>query len=238
MIKEAIDRVLQLAPAQMTVIGGLEYSDKPLHLITPPAAKTLNVHTLTGLVDLITARLDNFEPAISVIHVTSYKEVELIAKNADGYGRRHEYICAQLPDEPGFRFGTFMSGEEFIIGLQALFESTDDQAALLKTTSNMTAENVTTSTDDGISQAVGMRKGVVLQGVETVKRRVTLAPYRTFREIEQPRSEFVFRVRQAQEGQPPQCALFEADGGRWKLDAMLAIKEWLKAKVTDIAIVA
>jgi len=39
-------------------------------------------------------------------------------------------------------------------------------------------------------------------------------------------------------GQVPTCALFEADGGRWKLDAVLASKQWLLGKNIGLNIVA
>jgi hypothetical protein len=53
---------------------------------------------------------------------------------------------------------------------------------------------------------------------------VVLAPYRTFVEVTQPESDFVFRMQNG-----PRCALFEADGGAWKLTAMRHIKEYLQA---------
>lgn len=70
-----------------------------------------------------------------------------------------------------------------------------------------------------------------------MKGRRTLRPYRTFREVEQPASEFVFRLRSLN-GEVPWCALFEADGGKWKLDAVLKIKAWLEAEELKIPIIA
>jgi hypothetical protein len=91
--------------------------------------------------------------------------------------------------------------------------------------------------DDGVSQRTTVKQGVALKETVTVKGRVTLRPYRTFREIEQPASTFVFRL-QSHEGAVPACGLFEADGGTWKLDAVLAIKTWLAAKTLGMPIVA
>ena len=50
----------------------------------------------------------------------------------------------------------------------------------------------------------------------------TLAPFRTFSEIEQPESSFVLRVNDR-----GRVGLFEADGGAWRNTAMLRIKEYL-----------
>jgi hypothetical protein len=65
-----------------------------------------------------------------------------------------------------------------------------------------------------------------------------LSPYRTFRELNQPESAFIFRMRGGGEGKAPQCALFEADGGKWKLDAVQAIKLWLADFCPGIASIA
>ena len=56
-----------------------------------------------------------------------------------------------------------------------------------------------------------------------IKPRVTLQPFRTFLEVEQPAGEYIFRVQPGNS-----CALFEADGGLWRLKAMDLVKGWLK----------
>ena len=47
---------------------------------------------------------------------------------------------------------------------------------------------------------------------------VKLQPFRTFHEISQPEIAFVFRMKNSQSG--VSCALFEADGGAWKFNAV------------------
>jgi hypothetical protein len=78
---------------------------------------------------------------------------------------------------------------------------------------------------------------VALKSQEIVKPRIKLAPYRTFREVDQPVSDFVFRLRGRHEG-TPMCALFEADSGRWKLDAVSAVATWLSKNIEGIPVVA
>lgn len=56
---------------------------------------------------------------------------------------------------------------------------------------------------------------------------------RTFPEIEQPESAFVFRVNQ--EGE---CALFEDENAIWQLEAIESIKAFLKEHVDETANVA
>jgi hypothetical protein len=70
-----------------------------------------------------------------------------------------------------------------------------------------------------------------------VQGRVKLSPYRTFREVAWPESEFVFRLR-SRGGGVPECALFEADGGKWKLDEVVTIETWLDAQNLNIPVIA
>lgn len=67
---------------------------------------------------------------------------------------------------------------------------------------------------------------------------VYLAPYRTFREVTQPLSPFVLRMKQGREGGLPTVALFEADGGKWKLDAIAFIRDFLREKIETVPIIA
>lgn len=55
---------------------------------------------------------------------------------------------------------------------------------------------------------------------------VRLAPYRTFREIKQPESEFLLRSR-IDDNNVPKLALYEADGGAWKISAIHGIAEYI-----------
>lgn len=66
------------------------------------------------------------------------------------------------------------------------------------------------------------RTGVVLKEQVTIRPIVQLQPYRTFLEVEQPVSDFLLRV-----DKQGKIALYEADGGAWKLEAKRRIAAWL-----------
>lgn len=51
--------------------------------------------------------------------------------------------------------------------------------------------------------------------------------------MEQPESQFVFRMKEYK-NEGIQCALFEADGGAWRLNAMANIKEYLEHELSDL----
>ena len=50
-------------------------------------------------------------------------------------------------------------------------------------------------------------------------------------EVDQPVSPFVLRLRGGGNGSLPSCALFEADGGKWRLAAIENVKAWLASRL-------
>lgn len=59
---------------------------------------------------------------------------------------------------------------------------------------------------------------------------VSLRPYRTFSEVKQPESNYVFRIKDSDRG--PAFKLVEADGGLWKNATMRKIKEYLEFELS------
>lgn len=228
MISEAIDRILKLAVPNYYADGPLNYADKPLTLIVPPQAPVVAVNTLTGFADIIAAM--QIKDAFLIVQ----NPVGVLCQSieADKYGRRQVFVTA-AHDGPQFKFGTFMSPEEFAIGLRSKFvvsdSVVDDLDYVLRMAANVGAGAVATAEDDGMSQKVTVTRGIALKGTETLKPIVSLTPWRTFPEVLQPTSRFVFRARGNGDGLVPSLALIEADGGQWKLDAAYAITTWLQA---------
>lgn len=242
MIREAITKIEELCkaamPAQQVEIEGRIYHDKPLMECKSPLDSTAAVGTLTGFSDLIDAALNSANPADQYIHIIDPTCLIYAQRGCDVWGRRQVDIQAELPDYGRFQFGQYMDQEAFHIGLQVFFDqSPEDMAYLYRIAGNLTAEQVTLGIDDGISQSVGTRVGMVLAEKSPVRRVVTLQPWRTFREIAQPPSRFIFRLK-SQEGKLPLLGLFCADGEQWQLQAMQSIKTWLTAQHPAVKIVA
>ena len=247
MIKEAIDKVLSLAAPNKVEFGGQTYYDRDLTMLKSPRPGMVSVSTLQGLADLYNSNLDGVNSGgEALVHITSPTTVEIVSKKSDEQGRRQIWAKSQYPtDIQKFSFGQWLNTENFIIGLQSCFQRTfiekpdgkvvGDLDYVLKVASNVSAESKVTNADDGISQNIEMAKGIVLKEQATLKSRVQLAPFRTFSEIDQPVSMFVFRVRE-QNGSI-HLALFEADGGRWRLDAVASIAKWLKAHFGKVPII-
>lgn len=217
-------------------IDGRKYIDEKLIGISPPKVTALKISTLGSLVELCTDKFEGFDVAKHVIHVVSEKQVQVVTLESNVWKEREILIDCVLTETTGIEFGSFHSQEKFIIALLSSLSSTGDRDELAKLAGNATAETVTTAVDDGVTQMVSMREGASLQDTKAVKGLVLLAPWRTFRDIEQPTSTFLFRVKK--EGDMPKFALFEADGGAWKLEAVENIAWKLSAGLTQATVVS
>lgn len=82
-----------------------------------------------------------------------------------------------------------------------------------------------TLNDNGIATSVVSRSGVALQTNTPIRPIITLKPYRTFQEVEQPASQFLIRV--SERG----ITFVEADGGMWKLAARKTVRDYLAEKL-------
>lgn len=203
------------------------FTKASLSRVKEAKASVLTVSTLTGLVDYIKSYLDKL-PEKLLIQVISPREVALYSPlNADR--EREQYISAEaiLPDN--VVYDRFIGTEQFNIMLQSAFVDVGTKSALLKYTGLIQDEAVKTTGDDGVSQQVTVKTGVASVGQAIVPNPVELAPYRTFPEVEQPISKFIFRM---QEG--PRAALYEADGGAWRNKAILSIKEYLQEELKEL----
>lgn len=203
------------------------FTKESLSRVKEAKASVLTVSTLTGLVDYIKSDLDKL-PEKLLIQVISPRKVALYSPlNVDR--EREQYISAEaiLPDN--VVYDRFIGTEQFNIMLQSAFVDIGTKSALLKYTGLIQDEAVKTTGDDGVSQQVTVKTGVASVGQAIVPNPVELAPYRTFPEVEQPISKFIFRM---QEG--PRAALYEADGGAWRNKAILSIKEYLQEELKEL----
>lgn len=229
MIKEALQYIVGLGKAEEHVINGACYSDKPLHRIDTyyPKADAIEMHTLTSLVDYIKSEVDEMPPRM-IVEVKSPTEVELYSQLDPN--RDRESLVVASARVPGFEFDRFVEHEKFCINLQSKFIPSDDRELILKFAGTVEAGSVSEYGDDGVTQKATIKTGLASKGDAIVPNPVFLRPYRTFLEVEQPESAFVFRMKQDSYGSV-MCAIFEADGGAWKMDATQAIKEYLQREL-------
>jgi hypothetical protein len=233
MIKEALQYMVGLGEAKEYNIHCDTYSDKPLYRIDPyyPKAVAVEMHTLTSLVDYIKAKIDSM-PEKMIIDVRSPEKVVLYSQLDDN--RDRETLVVVEARIPSFPFDSFMDQERFTINLQSKFidDPATDRALILKFAGTVEAGTVAEYGDDGVTQKATVKTGIASKGDAIVPNPVKLRPYRTFLEVEQPASEFIFRMKQ-DKYDGINCAIFEADGGAWQMAATKAIKEYLQFELED-----
>lgn len=225
---EAIQKIIDLAAPVTVSEHGLPWATRNLNLVTPPVAPAFVVGTLDGFVNMLESGVDSFDVASTLIHITGFGRVDLVQRKGDSYGRRTAHVTASLTEGVTTfpYFNRFGAQEDFIIGLQSHFQSSPDLSGLLDLASHITGKETVKQVDSGITQEVTVQRGTAFKETVEVKARVSLKPFRTFRELDQPASEFIFRVKDG-----AQLALFEADGGAWKIAAVGLIADWLKNRI-------
>lgn len=231
MIKAALEYITGLRAPQIKEIGGQTYSDKPLTRISHnPKADSITMSTLSSLVDYLHSGTDEL-PARMLVKISSPTYVSLVS--ALDEDREREFLVAVQAEIPKFEYGDFMSNEEFLIALQSKFLENKDRELLFRFAGTVENGTVAQYGDDGVTQKATVKTGIASKGEALVPNPVSLVPFRTFVEVAQPESSFVFRMREGYGGSV-ECAIFEADGGAWKIAAMNRIKAYLTDKLEDI----
>lgn len=227
MIKEALQYIVGLSAPVVQEIGTETYSDKPLHRVDyTPLAKSIQLSTLESLVDYIKSDVDYMGPSVGetmFIHVVSPTKVRMYSTlNAN---REREYIAEVTANVPEFGFNRWIDHETFCIALQSKFLPNEDRALLLKFAGTVESGTIAEYGDDGVTQKATVKVGIAKKGEAVIPNPVKLIAYRTFIEVEQPESQYIFRM---QDRNGIQCALYEADGGAWEISAMRRIKAYLE----------
>lgn len=233
MIKDALKYIVGMSEAKVQEIHGDVYSDKELNRIAPyyPKASAFTVSTLSSLVDYIKAGVDSMSDKMIIV-VKSPTEVVLMSMLDNN--RDREVLVRVEANIPAFKYGSFINHEEFLIGVQSKFidDPKTDKDLILKFAGTVENGTVAQYGDDGVSQKATVKTGIASKADAVVPNPVKLRPFRTFVEVTQPVSEFVFRMQDSKYDGIT-CAIFEADGGAWKNAAMKSIKEYLEFELAD-----
>ncbi|EAG1758596.1 hypothetical protein BBX37_08150 [Listeria monocytogenes] len=188
------------------------------------ANNVLEINTLSGFVNYVMANLDRTDKSL-IVHVKNEHNIYL--KGLLEIDGSRETLAAARAIVPSFDFDYFMDMEQFNIALQSKFVKNKDRDILLQVVGNVSEDKVKSTGDDGVSQAITINQGVATKADVKVPNPVTLAPYRTFLEVDQPESQFIFRMKDG-----PRGAIFEADGGAWRNQAIVNIREYLKEQLS------
>lgn len=239
-LKEAIDYIAQLgresrAP-KVVDIDGKRYGTQRLTRIDElEKASPIEATTLTALIDYIKGNRFEFMDMYPkmIIQVETPMQVSLFSSLDVDRNRETLFRCKAFV--PEFRFDAWYGQEEFIIALQSKFEPTEDLDVVRICAANIVNMKSAEFSDDGVTQQATIKTGVARQENAIVPNPVNLIPWRTFREIVQPESPFVFRISEGKDG-APLFKLVTADGGAWKNQAMEQIREYITEKLEELPV--
>lgn len=223
MLKEFVEKIASMAENKEHQIGGHTYTDKAVHLVDEERywPKVRTVSTLYSLAALIKAEMDKFKSQFPIIvEVTDSNTVSVFTTYDDRYERK--YLYQAVADIPRNSINRWENKQDTIIQLNSVYGNSKDKDYLIELLSVMTEESKVTEKDNGLTQTVEANKGISMKQNLPIRPRITLKPYRTFIEVDQPESEFTLRVREGAE-----VLISEADGGKWKLDAKKNIAAFL-----------
>ena len=219
MLKEFAQYLVSLKDNKTYEIHGDTYSDREL-IRVPKYIPRPSCFPVSGLDSVVKVVKEEMHKLTRPIFIRIDSATKVSAYTALDEDMERDKFCEASCDVPGFRDG-WEDFDKAIIVLRSRFIPNDGTAYLLDLLSRINKESGVSTSDNGVSQTVEARSGIALKSMESINPRVALAPYRTFLEVEQPVSEFLLRL-----DENGRVGLFEADGGKWKLDAKANIYDY------------
>lgn len=236
MLKEFVDKIIGLKRPEIIESQGRTYRIEGYTPEKDPYPSHMEINNLTGIVDFVKSSPEGWGGYF--IQVRDFDKVFLFQPAAGSFNQRVSIIEAESR-KCKFSFGYPLDVEKFIIALNGMFLPTEDRDYLLKFVSNIKIDANAQVKDDGVSQTVTARQGVSSLVKEIpIKPLVNLQPFRTFNEVDQPVSQFVFRMKMDKESGSATCALHECDGEAWKQESIQNIKKFLTEALPEIPVIA
>lgn len=232
MIKKALEYIVGLNDSlKFEYVNNKVYSNKEMHYVDKyNSIEPLKLHTLTSLIDYIKSKEDNI-PGKMYIIINDYNSISLMGHLNDDYSREDVIECTSNTKQ--FNFSEWYSQEHFVIALQSLFIDSEDKDLLLKVMGNLESGSVAKYGDDGVTQKATIKSGVSVKKDIVVPNPVSLIPYRSFLEVGHPLTQFIFRLKQDDRTGDVKAALFEADGGAWKMQIIAELKNYLEKELEE-----
>lgn len=232
MLKEFIEHIQSTTKPQIFEKDGatfVVYAEEAPHQLRPDIdhPDILPLHSLDALVKLVRTEASKAETPL-YITIPDHLTVRCFGQPQPGARFfRQVYYEAHATDVPGWDEKVQLGFEEAQIAMRTRFQETADTVYALKLLSDICCGAKVVYNDNGIATTVTTQKGVALQSNEQIRPIITLKPYRTFQEVEQPESIFLIRVNERG------ITFTEADGGMWKLKARQTVKAFLEEQLAE-----
>lgn len=234
MLSDFVEKIVGLARTEVKEINGRSYATKEMEYIEPvvdePAA--VAVSSLDSVVRLIELEHEEL-PSPLFVHVDNFNSVRVFSGFAPAglseVAFKRFNLCRATFDDISVSRDETYEHEAAMIALRSRYIRTEDVDYLLDLLSSITQESSAKTEDNGLSQSVSVKKGIALKERVAVKSIVTLRPFRTFFEVDQPSGEFLIRVLDGN-----RIRILEADGGAWKAQAKKNIKSYLEDRLSEL----
>lgn len=228
MLKEAIKEIERMsAPTIHEFEGSIFASQELVHVMDKkPMPRCIELTGLDSICKMVRNETEHIGLQI-FIQVKDYHSVSVFTTLDEDEDRLYLYKCAA--DTPAVTTDRFMAYEKAVIELRSLYIPNEGTKYLLQLLSSISNESKVISTDNGVTQQVEARSGIALNSMVKIEPRVTLQPFRTFIEVEQPASEFLLRISERGE-----IGFFPADGGVWRLEATRNVAAYFEDKLKDL----
>lgn len=226
MLKAAIEKIQALCSPTKFELDGHYYlagNDGSFTEVKPELEMVENIllSSLDAMVAFVKTEAVKKHDAV-YITIPDHMKVECFTHPYADFRMSREYLyTANATDVPGWGDKVSLPFEEAIIALRTRFQHTNDTEYALKLLSDITTGSKVTFNDNGVATSVVTKRGIDLQSNATIRPIISLRPYRTFQEVEQPTSEFLIRINERN------ITFIEADGGMWKLAARKTVKQYL-----------
>ena len=228
MLRDMINRIVELAaPTTLEVEGSVFASKEMVHVMDKkPMPRCIDLNGLDSVCKMVRNEAEHVGLQI-FIQVKDYRSVSVFTTLDEDEDRLYLYKCAA--DTPAVTTDRFIAYEKAVIELRSLYIPNEGTKYRLQLLSSISNESKVVSTDNGVTQQVEARSGIALNSMVKIEPRVTLQPFRTFIEVEQPASEFLLRINERGE-----IGFFPADGGVWKLEATRNVAAYFENALKDL----
>lgn len=242
MIKEAIDRILELSPITAIKEGGRTWArgtgGKIEELLNSEHVNptALQFQYLPGFVEYCRSNPEGLALDNCLVTVNSHSRVELLTiPNPANCNRRFCYAVATYQGGR-FEFGRWKEQDEFMVGLQTRFVETDNLQKLRQLVGKLKDITEASLADNGLAQQVTLKTGVTTVDQVEIDNPIALTPWATFNDVPQPEGLFNLRLKKSDKG-GPMCCLYEADTDSWRVRAVGLIRDYLRQELPEALVV-
>lgn len=195
-------------------------------LLQEPALHTIKSRTLGSIMDYVANGMvgrDGLAIDNLFVHIANPQTVYLVEGAAKSANKDRLTPLMAVAPEYRHKWGADLELSDAIIYLRTCYQPSEELDALVRTLSCVTGESSFEISDDGLSQDVVIKQSVTSKSKTAVKAIVTLRPYRTFAEIDQPEMRFMLRLTKPKEAPVAARLIPIEDGGTVEITRLASV---------------